>query len=417
MSGTTLPMQEIVALLSAVTGCDQELVTRFLHEFPAVLADGLASDGEVVISGLGTFKLQTGIDGAISVDFAPEAALAETVNEPFAMFESVEVADSLSDEEIVPEKQSQANPADGIDCSIQDSVSQSVGEVTSDGAEERVDVTPPPVPEKYTRHNSRQEVTQIESPHNQPEPETTTEPVLELQDVQGDKAPSAFDTDSAKSPQPQLASKPTAVEVRNRVEVAHSYDSPVPVRLEPESEVAIRRGGHATLTLVSIAVAACLLGLLGGYFLFHQPNIGLPANVEIVEDGILIRNKVASSGSQADAAVAADTIASSAASDSVVQKEVQVEALPQTPSASVTTEVTDTVRPGNYLSVMSRRHYGNPKFWVYIYLENKDKIKDPDNLENGMVLVIPPREKYDIDPSSKESLEKAQREAYNILRD
>ena len=77
--------------------------------------------------------------------------------------------------------------------------------------------------------------------------------------------------------------------------------------------------------------------------------------------------------------------------------------------------VTDTVKPGNYLSVMSRRHYGNAKFWVYIYLENKDKIKDPDNLENGMVVVIPPAAKYDIDPSSKESLKKADREAYKAM--
>ena len=64
---------------------------------------------------------------------------------------------------------------------------------------------------------------------------------------------------------------------------------------------------------------------------------------------------------------------------------------------------------------MSRRHYGNAKFWVYIYLENKDKIKDPDNLENGMVVVIPPAAKYDIDPSSKESLKKADREAYKAM--
>ena len=74
--------------------------------------------------------------------------------------------------------------------------------------------------------------------------------------------------------------------------------------------------------------------------------------------------------------------------------------------------ITDTVAPGNFLTVMSRRHYGKPDFWVYIYLENKDKIADPDNLANGLVLVIPPREKYGIDPANPESVKKARQEAW-----
>ena len=66
---------------------------------------------------------------------------------------------------------------------------------------------------------------------------------------------------------------------------------------------------------------------------------------------------------------------------------------------------------------MARRHYGSAKFWVYIYIENKDEIKDPDNLENGMVIVIPPASKYGIDPSDKESLRNAEREARKVIQE
>jgi hypothetical protein len=66
---------------------------------------------------------------------------------------------------------------------------------------------------------------------------------------------------------------------------------------------------------------------------------------------------------------------------------------------------------------MARRHYGDSRFWVYIYLENKSKIKDPDNLEAGTVLVIPPAEKYGIDATNRESLKKADQEAYKALNE
>lgn len=73
--------------------------------------------------------------------------------------------------------------------------------------------------------------------------------------------------------------------------------------------------------------------------------------------------------------------------------------------------VLDTIRPGRFLATMSRRHYnGRYEFWIYIYKENQGKIPDPQNVPIGTVLVIPPAEKYGIDPNSRSSIEKALRE-------
>jgi nucleoid-associated protein YgaU len=142
-------------------------------------------------------------------------------------------------------------------------------------------------------------------------------------------------------------------------------------------------------------------------------NYGLPANVKVLEDGILI-SRSDDQNSLVDEEIVpfevTDSVGNNASADSATTATQPEVATPAAPAV-----VTDTVSPGNFLTVMARRHYGNPKFWVYIYLENKDKIKDPDSLESGMVVVIPPAEKYGIDSSNPESLKKAEREAYRVL--
>lgn len=74
--------------------------------------------------------------------------------------------------------------------------------------------------------------------------------------------------------------------------------------------------------------------------------------------------------------------------------------------------VTDTTSTTNVLTKISTRHYGRQEFWVYIYLENKDKIADPNNIPNGTVLIIPPAEKYKINPNDNESINRANNEAF-----
>lgn len=62
-------------------------------------------------------------------------------------------------------------------------------------------------------------------------------------------------------------------------------------------------------------------------------------------------------------------------------EEKKEEPLPQ-----LTTEV---VKKGSRLAQISRRHYGDPAFWVYIYEANRWQIRYPNVLLPGIVLVIP----------------------------
>ena len=119
-------------------------------------------------------------------------------------------------------------------------------------------------------------------------------------------------------------------------------------------------------------------------------------------------------------AVIADDTAKVAAADSdstaAVEKpqeqseEKTAEPEKESKKAEQTFKVTNTA----YLSNISRKFYGHYAFWVYIYLDNKDIITDPDNLPVGAELRIPAPEKYGIDKNNPESIRRAEIKALEI---
>ena len=52
---------------------------------------------------------------------------------------------------------------------------------------------------------------------------------------------------------------------------------------------------------------------------------------------------------------------------------------------------------GDCLWNLSKKYYGDPKYWKKIYLANKDKIKDPRVIFPRQQLVIPPLEEDAVD--------------------
>jgi nucleoid DNA-binding protein len=66
-----------------------------------------------------------------------------------------------------------------------------------------------------------------------------------------------------------------------------------------------------------------------------------------------------------------------------------------------------TVVSGERLTLIAKEEYGNKFFWVYIYEENKNILKNPDRIIPGLKLVIPPAQKYGIDKNDEKSVNKA----------
>lgn len=66
-----------------------------------------------------------------------------------------------------------------------------------------------------------------------------------------------------------------------------------------------------------------------------------------------------------------------------------------------------TIKKGDRLADYARLHYGDKKFWIYIYLANQDLIENPDNVPIGTTLRIPFPEEYGIDARDAASLARA----------
>jgi nucleoid-associated protein YgaU len=48
------------------------------------------------------------------------------------------------------------------------------------------------------------------------------------------------------------------------------------------------------------------------------------------------------------------------------------------------------VKPGDNLSKISKQFYGDPNEYMRIFYANADKLRDPDKIQVGQKLIIPP---------------------------
>ena len=113
-------------------------------------------------------------------------------------------------------------------------------------------------------------------------------------------------------------------------------------------------------------------------------------------------------GSSANTEVAiipADTVATTIA-DTVDSIAVQA-----TPAELIYSEfiTTEQVRDGSRLAQIDRRHYGEDKIdlWVYIYDANKDRLSNPNDIKVGTELRIPKlsdRQMDLTDPTTQEEI-------------
>lgn len=76
---------------------------------------------------------------------------------------------------------------------------------------------------------------------------------------------------------------------------------------------------------------------------------------------------------------------------------------------------TVVVESGTRLTLLSLSYYGDKVFWVYVYIANRDVIKDPNRVPAGASLRIPMPDRYRIDAADKESVARAAKLQREIL--
>ncbi|QRX64351.1 hypothetical protein JS578_03610 [Dysgonomonadaceae bacterium zrk40] len=91
------------------------------------------------------------------------------------------------------------------------------------------------------------------------------------------------------------------------------------------------------------------------------------------------------------------------------------EALPPAPAPEKKIE---TVRlgKGETLRILAERLFGNREFWVYIYLENKHIIPDPNRVPAGISLLVPDTRQYGIDAADPASVQSAKQQGDSLFQ-
>jgi len=74
-----------------------------------------------------------------------------------------------------------------------------------------------------------------------------------------------------------------------------------------------------------------------------------------------------------------------------------------------------TIHPGERLMTLAEKYYGHKSFWVYIYLDNKDVINNPDDITVGTRVRISRPDSSKMNPDDPECIKKAGALQYQIL--
>lgn len=358
-----LTLSEIAVLLAERSGKDKKLAEQFLREFITVVTEGLYTDKIVKVKGLGTFKIipveqresvhvNTGkrfiIPSHYKYSFLPDKELKDTVNAPFAFFETTEIGENIdfSDLEEVPEDDA----------------------VTEDESIE--EDTPAEVQVENTLSISE-------------------ESLLSVSKEEKEERNNDIDTDSKVS---------LPIEnVLNNVEQK-------PENNVPEKSSFYKRN----LLLVAILLLVFINTPLIIYQWFNQRSDDeaqiSEVKVEEKRDNLVSALPV----QKTDSVSPENLMPLPSPSKEKARKELNAEP-DSSKTIPVARQFIDQVAisSGDRLTLISLKYYGHKFFWVYIYEANKDIIKDPNNIPIGTVIKIPAPEIYGIDAKNKTAISKA----------
>ena len=357
MSNRVLVLQDIVKALSHETDTSEALCQSFVKELFAIVAERLMDGESVTLKGVGRFD----VDGG-EVRFVADPDTAAAINSAFDCFEAIELADDFDGDEPVAE------------------------DVTPDAAEEEAATT--------VDETAGTEDVADENPDDGAEPEEKESQTDGLEESEADsEEEKEEDTAETDADDETVAEETAEEETEETAEEAEET-----VEEEYDDELRPKRGGcrfawgflagFVTAAVVAAVAWFCLFGVV------KKPS-SQPA---VIADDTA---KVAAADSDSTAAVEKPQEQS---------EEKTAEPEKESKKAEQTFKVTNTA----YLSNISRKFYGHYAFWVYIYLDNKDIITDPDNLPVGAELRIPAPEKYGIDKNNPESIRRAEIKALEI---
>ena len=357
MSNRVLVLQDIVKALSHETDTSEALCQSFVKELFAIVAERLMDGESVTLKGVGRFD----VDGS-EVRFVADPDTAAAINSAFDCFEAIELADDFDGDEPVAEDET-PDAAEEESATTADEAA---------GTEDVADESPADGAEPEEKESQTDGLEESEADSEEEKEEDTAETDADDETVTEETA--------------EEETEETAEEAEETVEEEYD-DEPQPKRGGCRFAWGFL-AGFVTAAVVAAVAWFCLFGVV-------KKTSSQPA---VIADDTA---KVAAADSDSTAAVEKPQEQS---------EEKTAEPEKESKKAEQTFKVTNTA----YLSNISRKFYGHYAFWVYIYLDNKDIITDPDNLPVGAELRIPAPEKYGIDKNNPESIKRAEIKALEI---
>lgn len=377
-----LSWSELRRALAQRANISEKDANTFLTAFNAQLLEALKTEKQVKINGLGTFKLQavaprksvdvtTGneitIEGYNKVSFVPEAGVKELV-EKVEAGEAVEALDPI---------QKLGAQADEIVDILGD-----LGELPKEEkAEEPVEEAAP------VEEPKEEEPVEETAPVEEPKAE---EPVEE-EPIVAEPVITEVPAEEPKEEEP-VAEEPKEEEQQEEVE-------PLIV-----SEKPAKKKNYFLRALLISLIILLILCVVGYFFLRKQVCEWFDILKEKVEK-IELFNKCSAPSDEVEVAAAedelvlevpeeaAEQVAESEAPKAEVQKAKYEELL-----------LTEEITEGSRLAWISRKYYGHPDYWPYLYDANRDRIDDPSNVPVGTQIRVPKLTKAQRDMTSSEYL-------------
>ena len=403
-----LNQSDLISLLAKGSNISVAKAEQFTKNFFDLIIEGLEKDGIVKINGLGTFKVtdvasrgsvnvNTGekieIKGHKKLTFTPADALKDIVNQPFAMFEPVEVDDSYQ-----PETVEETENDDAVD------TAESV--VNADETIEVVETEQPQLNDDYTETEST----------------ATEESVETAVEEETEDAETVVEEPVSPEVEEQTVDEEPAAEEEPKEESAQEKKTDTPV--ENQEPVVTKKKNNwkfVVFALIGFAVGFAAVKLMERNHTADVDNT-VVANVETVvavsetepventpvaTDSIAVvasdtiaveENPVDSTAVACAAGMEQPEVAEPVAPEEEVYTFVMVEELAATPLKDIT--LADTllyvadgelahhkVAANETLTKIARTYYGDKKLWPYIVKFNN--MRNPNGLGYGMEIGIP----------------------------
>ena len=353
---TSLSIDLLRDALSEATHVSAEQVATWLRAIPT-LWRALYDEGiQIVWAGLGSFTPITSESGERSgYRFLPSEALCAALNKPFSMFAPVEVAPSSASPDLELREIDQLDQLTKV---------------------EPIEVLFAP----------REPIQEVVEPVMTEEPQQPESPAAVIEE---EILPAPVDEAPIEAPQPAPSVAVTA-----------------PVEKDPFID---QEAHPRMLVWVFVALGIAMAFCLFIYLLSIQPELEMKDKASAAVEAVQPSPTPVVPAVPAQTLDETDTLQTTPI---VTQEEATLSVAPSDAVVSTASSQAETIervrlRPGDRLSRLALKKYGNKAFWVYIYEENRAQLKDPDNIPVGAVITLPAASKYQINAGDTNSINRA----------